>query len=163
MKAYSTTLLLSAMIFATVVYHASAMKIYIDVGTWRKVDYQVEPSDTISSLKDKIEAREKISRDKQFLWFYGQDLEDDKTIQDYKIGEGMFVHLIKKTNADRVKQEKRELSQRKFKELFGQGVEIPGLVNDDPDSLTRRALIWLAEKTDKVNAAIREEVRSSGS
>lgn len=53
----------------------------------------VNPDDTVLSVKGKIYDKEKIPTDQQKLIFSGKQLEDNKTIKDYTIGPGDLLHL----------------------------------------------------------------------
>lgn len=70
------------------------MQIFIKTLTGKNMVTQVEPSDTIASLKAKIQDREGIPVDQQRLIFGGKQLDDTKTIQDYNIQSDNSVHLV---------------------------------------------------------------------
>lgn len=54
----------------------------------------VESTDTLKKVKERIFKRKKYAPEDQRLIFCGMDLEDEKTIDDYSIEEGSTVHLI---------------------------------------------------------------------
>ena len=53
----------------------------------------VEPFDIIETVKDEIQDKEGIPPDQQRLIFAGIELEDNKTLADYKIQEGSKIYL----------------------------------------------------------------------
>ena len=54
----------------------------------------VEPSDKIISIKEKLEEREGIPPEQQRLIHQGKQLKDDRTIESYKFKGGAILHLV---------------------------------------------------------------------
>lgn len=70
-----------------------AMQISTVTITGHKQAYQVEASDTVSTLKTKIDDKVGIPTDQQKLFFNNAQLEDSKTLASYGIKEGSVVKL----------------------------------------------------------------------
>ena len=71
-----------------------SMKIFvININNEKKITLNVEPSDTIEDAKMKIEEKEGIPPEQQILIFSKMQLENNKTLDDYKIKNQSTLHL----------------------------------------------------------------------
>lgn len=70
------------------------MQIKVKTLTGKTIDIDIEPSDTITRIKERVEEKEGIPPQQQRLIFGGRAMADDKTAADFGIKAGATLHLV---------------------------------------------------------------------
>ena len=70
------------------------MQILVYTLTGKTIPLEVDPNETVESLKQKVQEKEGVPPDQQRLVYGGKQLENGKTLADYKIQSESTIHLV---------------------------------------------------------------------
>ncbi|URD76505.1 Ubiquitin-2 like Rad60 SUMO-like [Musa troglodytarum] len=70
------------------------MMIKVKTLTGKEIEIDIEPTDTIDRIKERVEEKEGIPPVQQRLIYAGKQLADDKTAKEYNIEGGSVLHLV---------------------------------------------------------------------
>lgn len=70
------------------------MMIKVKTLTGKEIEIDIEPTDSIERIKERIEEKEGIPPVQQRLIFAGKQMNDEKAARDYNIEGGSVLHLV---------------------------------------------------------------------
>lgn len=70
------------------------MLIKVKTLTGKEIEIDIEPTDKVERIKERVEEKEGIPPQQQRLIYSGKQMNDEKTAADYKILGGSVLHLV---------------------------------------------------------------------
>ncbi|KAI9203823.1 ubiquitin [Polychytrium aggregatum] len=70
------------------------MLIKVKTLTGKEIEIDIEPSDTIGRIKERVEEKEGIPPAQQRLIFGGKQMADDRSVVSYNVEAGSVLHLV---------------------------------------------------------------------
>ena len=70
------------------------MQVFVKTLIGQTITLEVQPSDTVRTLKEKLRAKEDIPPDQQRLIYSGRQLEDEERLSYYNIQNLSTIHLV---------------------------------------------------------------------
>eukprot|EP00052_Salpingoeca_macrocollata_P028780 m.282933 g.282933 ORF g.282933 m.282933 type:complete len:80 (-) comp22900_c10_seq1:74-313(-) len=70
------------------------MQIKVKTLTGKEIELDIESTDLVRRIKERIEEKQGIPPEQQRLIFGGKPMGDDKSMADYKIQGGAVLHLV---------------------------------------------------------------------
>uniref|UniRef100_A0AAZ3RF94 Ubiquitin-like protein NEDD8 n=1 Tax=Oncorhynchus tshawytscha TaxID=74940 RepID=A0AAZ3RF94_ONCTS len=68
--------------------------VILDTLTGKEIEIDIEPTDKVERIKERVEEKEGIPPQQQRLIYSGKQMNDEKTAADYKIQGGSVLHLV---------------------------------------------------------------------
>jgi len=72
----------------------ATMLIKVKTLTGKEIEIDIEPTDKVERIKERVEEKEGIPPPQQRLIFSGKQMNDEKIASDYKVQGGSVLHLV---------------------------------------------------------------------
>ncbi|CAF1391766.1 unnamed protein product [Rotaria magnacalcarata] len=100
------------------------MMIKVKTLTGKEIEVDIDGTDKIERIKERVEEKEGIPPPQQRLIFGGKQMMDDKTVSEYNVNAGSVLHLVLALRERDILSHKAQLFIQKCGETISSKIEI---------------------------------------
>jgi hypothetical protein len=88
------------------------LQVFVKTFAGKTITVEVEPDESIESLKNKVQSKEGVPPNQQRLLFGGKQLDSRKSISDYDIEDESTMHMVLRLRGGEVEEEEQRWRHR---------------------------------------------------
>jgi len=89
-----------------------SLQVFVKTFAGKTITVEVEPDESIESLKNKVQSKEGVPPNQQRLLFGGKQLDSRKSISDYDIEDESTMHMVLRLRGGEVEEEEQRWRHR---------------------------------------------------